>query len=124
MSNVVDETINLLNKRTLQEDSKSETVEIGNARAYVYTQDQLDCYNAIKNRLQGLESNVTAFNIDLMLPDHTYVEFKTADNSGEFVVIFSNEDFGKVLNVQTTFSNQEITYDFLQLAQELYKLKN
>lgn len=124
MSNVVDETINLLNKRTLQEDSKSETVEIGNARAYVYTQDQLDCYNAIKNRLQGLESNVTAFNIDLMLQDHIYVEFKTADNAGEFVVIFSNEDFGKVLNVQTTFSNQEVTYDFLQLAQELYKLKN
>lgn len=124
MSNVVDETINLLNKRTLQEDSKSQTVEIGNARAYVYTQDQLDCYNAIKNRLQGLESNVTAFNIDLMLQDHTYVEFKTADNAGEFVVIFSNEDFGKVLNVQTTFSNQEVTYDFLQLAQELYKLKN
>lgn len=124
MSNVVDETINLLNKRTLQEDSKSQTVEIGNARAYVYTQDQLDCYNTIKNRLQGLESNVTAFNIDLMLQDHTYVEFKTDDNAGEFVVIFSNEDFGKVLNVQTTFSNQEITQDFLTLSNELYKLKN
>ena len=124
MSNVVDETINLLNKRTLQEDSKSQTVEIGNARAYVYTPDQLDCYNAIKNRLKGLESNVTSFNIDLMLQDHTYVEFKTDDNAGEFVVIFSNEDFGKVLNVQTTFSNQEITQDFLTLSNELYKLKN
>ena len=124
MSNVVDETINLLNKRTLQEDSKSQTVEIGNARAYVYTEDQMACYNAIKNRLHGLESNVTAFNIDLMLQDHTYVEFKTDDNAGEFVVIFSNEDFGKVLNVQTTFSNQEITQDFLTLSNELYKLKN
>lgn len=124
MNNVVDETINLLNKRTLKEDSRSQTVEIGNARAYVYTQDQLDCYNAIKNRLQGLESNVTAFNIDLMLQDHTYVEFKTDDNAGEFIVIFSTEDFGKVLNVQTTFSNQEITQDFLTLSNELYKLKN
>lgn len=117
--NIISETMKLLNEET-----SSQTVVLGNARAYVYTQDELDCYNAIKNRLQGLESNVTALNIDLMLQDHTYVEFKTDDGAGEFIVIFSNENFGKVINVQTTFSNQEITQDFLTLANELYTLKN
>lgn len=117
--NIISETMKLLNEET-----SSQTVTLGNVKGKVYTQDELDCFNAIKNKIHGLESNVTALNIDLMLEDNTYVEFKTDDGAGEFIVIFSNENFGKVTNVQTTFSNQEITQDFLTLANELYTLKN
>lgn len=117
--NIISETMKLLNEET-----SSQTVTLGNVKGKVYGQDELDCFNAIKNKIHGLESNVTALNIDLMLEDNTYIEFKTNDGAGEFIVIFSNKTFGKVINVQTTFSNQEITQDFLTLANELYTLKN
>lgn len=123
MSNVVDETIKLLNKRTLKEDSRRQTVEIGNARAYVYTQDELDCFNAIKNTISGLEQFVTKFNITLFPLEKANVTFKTS-NGSEFEVTFDTESFGKVTEVQTTFSNQEVTKEFIELATLLLELKN
>lgn len=108
--------------KKLQEDDKIEqTVELGNARGKVYSQDELDCFNAIKNTISGLEQFVTNFNITLPL-EKADVTFKTSDGS-EFKVTFDTESFGKVTEVQTTFSNQEVTKEFIELASLLLELK-
>lgn len=110
--------------KKLQEDDKIEqTVELGNARAKVYSQDELDCFNAIKNTISGLEQFVTKFNITLFPLEKANVTFKTSDGS-EFEVTFDTESFGKVTEVQTTFSNQEVTKEFIELATLLLELKN
>lgn len=110
--------------KKLQEDNKIEqTVELGNARGKVYSQDELDCFNAIKNTISGLEQFVTNFNITLFPLEKANVTFKTSDGS-EFEVTFDTESFGKVTEVQTTFSNQEVTKEFIELATLLLELKN
>lgn len=110
--------------KKLQEDDKIEqTVELGNARGKVYSQDELDCFNAIKNTISGLEQFVTKFNITLFPLEKANVTFKTSDGS-EFEVTFDTESFGKVTEVQTTFSNQEVTKEFIELATLLLELKN
>ena len=79
----------------------------------------------IKNRLHGIEDYVVGFNINLTLGNkYAYVVFFfAASTDSVFEVVFNTESFGKVDSVKTTYSNQEITVDFLNLAQELYKLK-
>lgn len=110
--------------KKLQEDDKIEqTVELGNARGKVYSQDELECFNAIKNTISGLEQFVTKFNITLFPLEKANVTFKTSDGS-EFEVTFDTESFGKVTEVQTTFSNQEVTKEFIELATLLLELKN
>ena len=110
--------------KKLQEDDKIEqTVELGNARGKVYSQDELDCFNAIKNTISGLEQFVTKFNITLFPLEKANVTFKTS-NGSEFEVTFDTESFGKVTEVQTTFSNQEVTKEFIELATLLLELKN
>lgn len=109
--------------KKLQEDDKIEqTVELGNARGKVYSQDELDCFNAIKNTISELEQFVTNFNITLFPLEKANVTFKTSDGS-EFEVTFDTESFGKVTEVQTTFSNQEVTKEFIELASLLLELK-
>ena len=100
-------------------------VTLGNVTRDLYSQDELDLFNVIKNRLHGIEGYVVGFNINLTLGNkYAYVVFGLAASTDSvFEVVFNTESFGKVDSVKTTYSNQEITVDFLNLAQELYKLK-
>lgn len=109
-----------------ENDNKEIKVELGNAKRVLYSQDELDLFNVIKNRIHGLEPYVTNFNITLSFGTPTaYVEFGTSNsNKSAFDVMFDTENFGKVNRVTTTYSNQEVTSDFVNLAQELYKLKD
>ena len=114
--------------KNLKEDNnfKETEVKLGMVSRTLYSQDELDLFNVIKNRLHGIEDYVVGFNINLTLGNkYAYVVFGLAASTDSvFEVVFNTESFGKVDSVKTTYSNQEITVDFLNLAQELYKLKN
>ena len=114
--------------KNLKEDNnfKETKVKLGMVSRTLYSQDELDLFNVIKNRLHGIEDYVVGFNINLTLGNkYAYVVFGLAASTDSvFEVVFNTESFGKVNSVKTTYSNQEITVDFLNLAQELYKLKN
>lgn len=114
--------------KNLKEDNnfKETKVKLGMVSRTLYSQDELDLFNVIKNRLHGIEDYVVGFNINLTLGNkYAYVVFGLAASTDSvFEVVFNTESFGKVDSVKTTYSNQEITVDFLNLAQELYKLKN
>ena len=114
--------------KNLKEDNnfKETKVKLGMVSRTLYSQDELDLFNVIKNRLHGIEDYVLGFNINLTLGNkYAYVVFGLAASTDSvFEVVFNTESFGKVNSVKTTYSNQEITVDFLNLAQELYKLKN
>ena len=114
--------------KNLKEDNnfKETKVKLGMVSRTLYSQDELDLFNVIKNRLHGIEDYVVGFNINLTLGNkYAYVVFGLAASTDSvFEVVFNIESFGKVDSVKTTYSNQEITVDFLNLAQELYKLKN
>ena len=113
--------------KNLKEDNnfKETKVKLGMVSRTLYSQDELDLFNVIKNRLHGIEDYVVGFNINLTLGNkYAYVVFGLAASTDSvFEVVFNTESFGKVDSVKTTYSNQEITVDFLNLAQELYKLK-
>lgn len=114
--------------KNLKEDNnfKETKVKLGMVSRTLYSQDELDLFNVIKNRLHGIEDYVVGFNINLTLGNkYAYVVFGLAASTDSvFEVVFNTENFGKIDSVKTTYSNQEITVDFLNLAQELYKLKN
>ena len=114
--------------KNLKEDNnfRETKVKLGMVSRTLYSQDELDLFNVIKNRLHGIEDYVVGFNINLTLGNkYAYVVFGLAASTDSvFEVVFNTESFGKVDSVKTTYSNQEITVDFLNLAQELYKLKN
>lgn len=115
---IMNETMKLLNEET-----QDQTVVLGNVKGRVYGQDELDCFNAMKNTVKGLEQYVAGFYIMLDQGlQNASITFQTKDGKNEFEVFFDTESFGKVTKVQTTFSNQDITQEFLTLAQELYNL--
>lgn len=117
-------TINEAMKNLKEEEKFEQKVTLGNITRELYSEDEVNLFNVIKNRLHGLEEYVVNFRVDFFGTPSAYVEFGLA-NSREsvFEVVFDTESFGKVNSVKTTYSNQEITVDFLNLAQELYKLK-
>ena len=117
-----------LDMRKINESDKEkfeQRVTLGNVTRDLYSEDELNLFNVIKNRLHGIEDYVVNFNVDFFGTPRAYVEFSLPDNNtSAFEVVFDTESFGKVNSVKTTYSNQEITTDFSNLAQELYKLKD
>ena len=98
-------------------------VDINGYRGTLYSQDEIDCFDAIARTIKGLEKNVTNWNVSFFPSPKAYVDFTTDDGEGTFEVIFSTDTFGTVEKVETRYSNQNITYDFIKLAEELYNLK-
>lgn len=94
-------------------------VELNGIKRDLYSGKAIELFEKIKNIVEGIESNISNFNIDLDFG--SYVEFKTDDEVGQFEVDFDLS--GKVSSVKTTMSNQELTYDFMELAKVLYELK-
>lgn len=120
-------TINEAMKNLKEEEKEKfeQRVTLGNITRDLYSEDELNLFNVIKNRLHGIEDYVVNFNVDFFGTPRAYVEFGLPNsNTSAFEVVFDTESFGKVNSIKTTYSNQEITTDFLNLAQELYKLKN
>lgn len=119
-------TINEAMKNLKEKEAIEEKVTLGTISRTLYSQDEIDLFNIIKRTLHGLESYVINFSINLSLGEHiAYVLFGLpGSRDSVFEVEFDTENFGKAKSVKTTYSNQEITTDFLNLAQELYKLKD
>lgn len=118
-------TINEAMKNLKEGEKIEQEVTLGNITRKLYSEDEINLFNVIKNRLHGLEEYVVNFRVDFFGTPKAYVEFGLPDNNtSAFEVVFDTESFGKVNSIETTYSNQEITTDFLNLAQELYKLKN
>lgn len=125
---LVEATMNALQNRfTESDDSRgkviNQQVELNGVRWELSYQSELDCFNAMKNKIVGLEQYVSNFRVDFMGGKSAYIEFVSKDGEGQFIVYFDTESFGNVTHVQTTFSNQEVTSDSVSLASELIKLK-
>lgn len=100
-----------------QNEIKGTEVELHGIKRTLYSQDEVDCFNAMKRTVDVLDTFVTNWNISLSMgTSYAYCVFKTRDGQGEFEVTFSTESFGKVENIKTTFSSQNVTDNFIKLA--------
>lgn len=107
----------------LREEGFEQRVELNGRGMTLYSKDEVDCFEAIKRTISGLENYVTDFNINLIIGSlSAEVTFGTSTEESAFKVIFDVELFGKVKAIQTTFSNLTVDSDFVKLAQELYNL--
>ena len=111
----------------LEEDERGksidEEVEINGIPRTLYWEAEKQCFNAIKDKIKELEPNVINWNIDFLGGrQEVYVQFKSDDGEGQFQMKFKPD--GKIKELETTYSNQKVTYDFIRLAQALYDLWN
>ena len=114
------------NEKTEAEDARGKTIdvveEINGVKRSLYWEAEKNCFDAMVNTIKGLEKYVTNWGIDFLGGrKESYIEFGTTGQS-QFIVKFDGNTFGKVDKVETTYSNQEVTTEFVKLAEQLSEL--
>lgn len=121
--NLEEATLNALKEEDSRGESIDKKVEINGIKRTLYWEAEEKCFDGIMSKIKELENYVSNWNIDFLGGrKNAYVEFKAGDGEGEFKMDFNEE--GNIKFLQTTYSNQKVTYDFIKLAQALYNLWN
>lgn len=114
--------INLLKEQDDRGRAIETAVDINNIEKTMYFESELQLFNKIYEIVKPVESYVIDWNVDFFGGKRAYVVFRSTDNQGEFKVTFDT-DSGNILKIETTFSNQTVTSEFLDLADKLINLK-
>ena len=109
-----------------EQDRRGKAIEtdfvINNIKRTMYYETELELCNKIYDVIKSVESYITNWSVDFLGNRQAYAVFKSTDGEGEFEVTFDTNN-GSVLKVETTFSNQTVTPESIELAQKLINLK-
>ena len=93
-------------------------VMVNGINVNLYNEKEQEVFNGVFEKVKHLEEYITSFSIWVSLgQDMAFVEFKN-----QFLLEFDTTTY-IVKNLETTYSNQKIDKDFIELLNKLYSLK-
>lgn len=108
------------NKSLTEEINKETDVELNGLKQTLYNNKELEVFNYIKNKISNIEDKVVNYQIIInsMGANTCYVEFGN-NRESQYYVELDTDNPENVIKLTTTFSNQPVNKEFLDLGNVL-----